>query len=80
MHHILYKNIKKQEHKINKFTFEFIHSVSSPKSLFGSHVTHEVLNEARMRGSLFIRKCENNSFIHMFAKQLYKKNSKYIYD
>jgi len=37
----------------------------------GSFVCKDTLNEARMRGCLFIRKCEGGSLIHHYADQLY---------
>lgn len=50
------------------------------KILIGTYITSDVLNSARMRGCLFIRKCEKGSQIHLYAEQLYAKDSKYIYD
>lgn len=44
----------------------------------GCPITSQVLNEARQRGSLFIRKCENGSYIHAFSAQLFATKS-YLY-
>ena len=65
---------------ISKTRYKFITSIKHKTQLHGSRVTHDVLNSARMRGSLFIRKCGNGSFIHKFAKQLFDPSSKYIYE
>jgi hypothetical protein len=59
--------------------YKFITGVQNPNQLFGTHVNAETLNEARMRGSLFIRKCEDGSFIQYYADQMYTKHPKYVY-
>ena len=44
----------------------------------GCPMTHRALNQARMRGALFIRKCEDGSYIHAFSTQLLQTRS-YLY-
>jgi hypothetical protein len=69
-----------KQQTISKTRYKFITSVKHKTQLHGSRVTCDVLNSARMRGSLFIRKCGNGSLIHKFAKQLFDSSSKYIYE
>jgi len=59
--------------------FRFIVDVSTPNKLTGYMITNDDINHARLRGSLFVRKCENGSFIHNFSKQLFKEQPEYIY-
>jgi hypothetical protein len=67
--------------KIESFDsmYEFLITPSNSKILVGTFITNETLNTARMRGCLFIRKCEKGSNIHKYANQLYNKKTKYIY-
>jgi hypothetical protein len=58
--------------------YKFLITPINSKMLVGTFITNETLNSARMRGCLFIRKCEKGSNIHKYADQLYKK-TKYIY-
>ena len=59
--------------------YKFITTPQSLTRLIGTFITDDVLNSARMSGSLFIRKCEKGSNIHKYADQLYKTRTKYIY-
>ncbi len=61
----------------NKFKFATLKKGSAEPTM-GCPVTNDVLNQARMRGGLFIRKCENGSYIHAFSTQLFETNS-YLY-
>jgi hypothetical protein len=62
-----------------KFEFAVFRSEKLGKrKIIGCPITSQVLNEARQRGSLFIRKCENGSYIHAFSSQLYGTKS-YLY-
>ena len=56
----------------------FKKGTAADRQKLGCPITHNVLNEARMRGALFIRKCENGSYIHAFSTQLFGTNS-YLY-
>jgi len=40
--------------------------------LYGTYITDDVLNTALSHGTLFIRKCKNNSQIHKYSDQLLK--------
>jgi hypothetical protein len=59
--------------------YDFLITLFNLKILVGTFITNKILNNARMRGCLFIRKCEKGSNINKYANQLYKKNTKYIY-
>lgn len=50
--------------------------ITIPK--IGVPVNAEILNGARMRGALFIRKCENGSYIHAYSQQLFA-DDEYLY-
>lgn len=61
--------------------FEFaqlIDNNSSKQKKIGCPVTHDVLNQARQRGSLFVRKCEHGSYIQKYSNQLFDTKS-YLY-
>lgn len=44
----------------------------------GVPVNAEILNGARMRGALFLRKCENGSYMHAYSQQLFA-DDQYLY-
>lgn len=54
----------------NKFEFAALKK-GTAEPIVGCPVTKDALNQARMRGALFLRKCENGSYIHAFSKQLF---------
>jgi hypothetical protein len=58
---------------------KYISSISDPENKIGLPVDASTLNDAKSRGSLFIRKCEDGSNIHSYADQLYEKHPNYIY-
>ena len=64
---------------IDKYKFITTHGVKNLTRLIGTFITNDILNSARMSGSLFIRKCEKGSNIHKYANQLYKTNTNYLY-
>ena len=77
----LYENSLDNIRNISKYSidkYNFITTQISLKRLIGTFITNDTLNNARMSGSLFIRKCEKGSNIHKYADQLYKR-TKYIY-
>lgn len=65
----------------SKFNFAVVQRGQNSKlseTAVGCPVTSWTLNGARQRGALFIRKCENSSFIHAYSKDLYN-TKKYLY-
>ena len=59
---------------------KYIVSVNDSSKLVGTPVDASILNDARSRGCLFIRKCEPGSNIHLYSKQLYSEHPDYIYE
>lgn len=73
----LFDQIKLDHRQINRNKYEF--KTTNSTNRMGTYVNHDVLNQARARGCLFIRKCEDGCMIQKFANQLYDRNSEYLY-
>ena len=50
----------------------FLIKDESTKILYGTYITNDILNTALSHGTLFIRKCKNNSQIDKYSDQLLK--------
>lgn len=64
---LIYKIIISEHVTFDKDGFVY----SGEKMVLGTIITGSTLNEARMRGCLFIRKCENGCEISEYARELY---------
>lgn len=76
---LIYGGLSVQKPKDKSIFYTFYVPVKSEMTYrLGIPVSADVLNQARMRGALFLRKCEAGSYIHAYSQQLFSA-SKYLY-